>query len=640
MRALFRLNPSQTSQTINLESFYAASMFVENWTASAVLVRVGGSDVPNLSSADHRVPAMGSLLIPVEGRVFAAGFSDPAAIQNPTSSNLFSTATIVLLSADEIPPNTGTASYLSLSIAELSSGLQSYSGPTTIGPYDIGAWAGAVVLLAPGSGSGQTLVTVQTSADLTTWTTTYTGSAWPSIPATILIPRIGRYFRIVLAATAISGEPAIAGAYLARATLTEILETAYSPSSASIVRAYSLPALGSTSIYLLTAGIQSLSLGLNNATGTEGEIVVYAGPTATGPWRLVQYREQNLQGFYNSIYRSIGNLDLYTRVDILELDNTPMTGTIAFSIPVETDLTSVLQSIYAALGDIGQPTNVNQSIYHELDTIRQTLNSIYFYVFNSYPLLQNIEADVDSILTLCVNIDTTLLAISGQLATISGQLSTVTTQLTSINTTLSTISGQLTTINTTLLTTNSLIGTTNSTLSTISATLTSMLTQLTNINTNLTTINASIGTSNAHLSNISVNSNTMVATLGSGGSILSIQGTIVTGGVAQLLGTIPPPNRYLVSASIEYRVSLAAAGVTTCVLSLGNALAPAIPIVSSQAGPIPATSLADPTARSARVTHHGRRTNGILMQSPTSNSIWITHTTTGMGYSANVVFEV
>ena len=421
MKSTERLTPNKTSVVINLNNFRAAMLYVQNPTGSAVLVRAGGTDVPSLASADYRVPANGFLLVAVDGTNFAATFADQLAVTAPATSNLQTVATIELLDADEKPPAFGSANFQSLSLSDLLP-LTAFSGVTTSTVFDLGAWGGAVVFVAPGSGSGQGVITVDVSASPTgSFTTLGTWSFWPSIPATIMIPRTSaRYMRVTLNATAIPGEPAISGSYGVRATLTELFDKGYLPSGASITKSYSLAPLGSVSYTLVTAGLPAVSIGLNNATGSNGELILEASSSATGPWRLVSFREQSLAGFYNSIYRTVGNLDLFLRVSVLELSNVPMTGTVAFSIPEAPDENGILQSVYAALGDVGQPVNVGQSIYHLLARIDATAT--------------NINAGISTSNVILAAINTGLATTNSLLTTANSLANTANTSLSSIDT--------------------------------------------------------------------------------------------------------------------------------------------------------------------------------------------------------------
>ena len=373
MRAAYTLTATSPTQTVQLQNFQAAKIFVENPTGSVLLIRSGGNDVPSSSTANHRVPAGSFLLVPSSGTQFALALDDPTSVSSPGRSNLMAVATVWFLSADEPDPSFGSAGFQTLSLSALTSGFVAYSGAVTSQTFDLGPWGGALVAVAPSSGSGQATVTVQNSDDGTTWRTQGFLALWPGITTTIQVARLARYLRVSLAATTIVGEPAIAGSYSVRATLAEVTQTTWTAGTGAISKAYNVPNLSSRSFQFVTVGLDAVGLRLNNTSGNLAQMVWYTSPDLA-TWSLVAYREQSVAGFYNSIYRSVGQLDTYLRVDILEIGNTgPVVGSLALFIQPEPDLTAPLQQIYSALGDPGQPTNANQSIYHNLATMRTTL---------------------------------------------------------------------------------------------------------------------------------------------------------------------------------------------------------------------------------------------------------------------------
>lgn len=373
MRAAYTLTATSATQVVQLQNFQAAKIFVENPTGSVILIRSGGNDVPTTVTANHRVPAGSFQLVPASGTQFALAFDDPTSVSSPGRSNLMPVATVWFLSAEEPDPSFGSAGFQTLSLSPLTSGFVAYSGAVNSQTFDLGPWGGALVAVAPSAGSGQATVTVQNSDDGTTWRTQEFLALWPGITTTIQVARLARYLRVSLAATTIVGEPAIAGSYSVRATLAEVTQTTWTAGTGSISKAYNVPNLSTRSFQFVTVGLDAVGLRLNNTSGNLAQMVWYTSPDLT-TWSLVAFREQSVAGFYNSIYRSVGQLDTYLRVDILEIGNTgPVVGTLALFIQPEPDLTAPLQQIYGALGDPGQPTNANQSIYHNLVTMRTTL---------------------------------------------------------------------------------------------------------------------------------------------------------------------------------------------------------------------------------------------------------------------------
>lgn len=429
MKKLYQMTPDHPTLAVGV-TFHADVLFIDNPTSSPVLVRVGSPQIPNFANADYTVPALSAKVLPVNGQEFGLTFLDSLLLTVNASGNVTNICTVLVQTADEPVPNFGAANYQSLSTSELLQGYTTLAGPTTTTTFDIGPWGGALVSLIPSSGSGQGVIDVQTSADGVSFQSFGTWAFWPNIPAILLIPRTVRRFRVVFNATAIPGEPAIAGVYSIRATIAEIQNVAYNAKSASINKAYTVGVGGTSSNVICTVGLPGVSIGLNNATGTRGQLAIYVGQSVSGPWRFVTEREQSLAGVANSIMRSIGQLDLFMDIRVLDTGATGLTGTLTLSIPGIPDQIGALNRIDSKLGDPLQTPNVNQSIYHELDTIR------IYTIFNNTSLA-NIDTYTVFNNTRLANIDfleTTYLPNLVHLFTMNGTMNTYLPNLTNLAT--------------------------------------------------------------------------------------------------------------------------------------------------------------------------------------------------------------
>lgn len=428
MKQTFRLTASQTARAINLENMRAAALFIANPTGSPVVVRVGANDVPSLNSADHRVPANGFLLVPVDGTAFGAGFTDTTAISSPATSNLQTIATLIFLDDEEPLPSFGSASFQSLSLSDLTSGLVAFSGPVTSSVFDLGSWGGGLVYLAPDVASGQGFVIVEaaSSAAPASWSPVGTWAFWPGVPSIIQIPRTLRFMRVRLVATTIAGEAAISGGYSVRGTIAEILSIGYTPFTNAFTKAFNVSAGTDGTFYLATAGLPSITVGVSWTTGTRTNVIAYAAASTAGPWRTIAFRDQSTTGLtYGSLVRTYGSLDQYTEIVLDELAGVNTTGTLTFTIPGVVETNDILQLIYAALGDTGQAVNTRQSIYHELEAIYSIA-------------LASIDSRLVTTNATLSTISTTLSTISTQLGTINTSIGTVNTSVQSVHTDLST----------------------------------------------------------------------------------------------------------------------------------------------------------------------------------------------------------
>lgn len=363
----YRLTTGTDRQSVNTD-IDVAVVVVNNPTGSPVYVRLGAPDIPDGGNADRVIPAATAAAFPASGRMFGFRLADTALISTAANSGLFGTVTIALLDATEPVPSYGNYSFLSLSLSDLTSGDVSFTGATTSSVFDLGAWGGAIVTVLPAVGSGQGLLQLSVSdAAAGPFTLLGTWAFWPNVPLVLTVPRTLRYLRLALAASGIAGEPAISGGYAVRATLAEVTQLTQTPSATPISQTFSVSAAGSTSYTLATHGMRSVALAVKRTSGSAIQMLVESSGSAAGPWRIALNREQLFAGGLNdSIYRSVGNLDLFTRVTLTETAGVPMSGTFTAQLPAETDTTSVLSQILAALGDQGQAPNVGQSVYHQL----------------------------------------------------------------------------------------------------------------------------------------------------------------------------------------------------------------------------------------------------------------------------------
>lgn len=369
----YYLNANNTVQVVDLD-FPAVLVAINNPTASPIYMTIGAPNVPNAINADAIIPAAFSRTIAVKGagRGFCLALGNPSLVtiagQN-LLSGLEAQAEIIFLSAGEIVPTFGANNFLSLSMSDLTGGYVNYVHPgSTSSVFDLTPWGGAIVSVIPAALSGQGVVSVQASADGLTWNNILNLAFWRSTPLTINVARTVKYFRLVFNSTAIPGEANIAGVYSVRASMAEIIQTTYAAGNGEINYGLSVAPLNTQTIYFCTVGLRSVSIKLEKTSGaSSGVEMVWYTSGSLANFSMVAYREQGVTGLQSSIFRSLGMLDSFLRIDILEISNTgTWGGSIRLSIKAEPDLTGVLQAMYAALGDQGQPVNVGQSIYHQL----------------------------------------------------------------------------------------------------------------------------------------------------------------------------------------------------------------------------------------------------------------------------------
>lgn len=374
----FRLTATKSQVVINL-TFDAVAMSIENPTASPVYIRLGATDFPNESNADRVIPAAQSRVIAVEGRVFTAVLGSPTQLTTGATpvGGLTSTVVVTLLSKGETVPTFGSASFLSISTAQLSSGFQAIVPTAQV--YDLGPWGGAIIFLAPDGGSGQAIIDLQVSNDSITWATAQQYAMWPGLPVTVNVPRVMRYLKMTVFATGIVGEPNPSGSFYVRGSITEITQYTYKPTGTPITKTYNLAPAGAVQYQIYAGGIPAISVAIvalsGSGVGASITLLIEASSDKLN-WRQVTFRQQTMS-IGKTAYRTTGQLDLYVRISVSEFSGAnSAVGTIYISTTDEPDLAAILNTIQQSIGDKDAPSNTNQDVYHELDTIRQSNASI------------------------------------------------------------------------------------------------------------------------------------------------------------------------------------------------------------------------------------------------------------------------
>lgn len=416
-------------------------------------IRLGSPEIPTQRNFDISVPPNYIMGISVDSNQFGFRLGD----DNVTLA-LISGVSVIEGLIDEPPPALGGVPIqgASLATADLTNGFQTFTGGTTIGTFNLTLWGGMLITLIPDAGSGQGVIRVLTSSDNVTFNNYATYAFWPNIPVSLLLPRVGSFVQILVAATTIVGEPAISGKIDVRGTLTELTQTSYNPQSNAIVKTWNIAASGGQQFSFVTAGLPAISIaGIATAGTGAGAIVqllVEASSDNTN-WRQVTQRRQFMSTGV-TLYRSFGNLDLFIRVTVFELSGSNASvGLLYLSIQSDPDTAAILNTIYQTLGDQNNPNPVGafQDIYHELDQIRQSDGSVDTKLTTTNNLLSNIDTDTTNINTgigtlhtdLTVTIHNDLTNINNSLTTIHGDLVTVNTSIGSTNTALSTINSHL-----------------------------------------------------------------------------------------------------------------------------------------------------------------------------------------------------
>lgn len=422
-------------------------------------VRLGSPEIPNEFNYDISVPPNYIMAISVNSQQFGFRLGSASVV-----TTLITGISVVEATIDEQPPSLGGVpiNNASLSTADLLNGVPLFNGPTLYGPFNINQWGGLIINVIPSATSGQGVIQIDVSADGTTWIPYQTWAFWQNIPATILTPRVSQFARITLNATAIIGEPAIAGNVSIRGSLAEITTPSYTPQGTSIVKTYALAASGSAQYQFVTTGIPAVSIAAIATAGTGASAAITLLIEASSDlinWRQVTFRTQRMSTGI-TLYRAVGKLDLFMRVTIFEVGGiSAANGSVYLSIPDTADTGAILNTIQQSLGDIGAPTNTNQDVYHELDNVR-------------------------------LNIGIT----NTTLGTTNTNLSTINSNIVVLLGTSGFLYPALISISTTIGSTNTLLGTTNTLLGTINTNIGSTNTLLTNINSLTNTTNTNIAT--------------------------------------------------------------------------------------------------------------------------------------------------
>lgn len=386
MKKSFRLTSNRPAQSFDLD-FESSAIIVNNPTPSPIFVRLGAPDTPTELNADLVIPAGQSQTYPVTGFSFAATFGNATAIPSSSiaRSGLYNFAIITFIDTNERLPTYGSASFLSLSISDLIP-ITSFVNQTVSTTIDLGAWGGCLIYVNPAGGSGQGVCQIQFSVDGVVWQSPVRAYAfWPGMPVIISVPRVARYCLVSLSPTTIVGEPSISGFYSVRATLSEIQQIGYSSASANITKAYTIPASGSQQWSFVTVGLPAISIAAVASTGTgaSSAITLLVETSADNTnWRNVTARQQAMS-IGTTLYRALGSIDNFMRVTIFEVGGAQQNGTLNLSLPPTPDTGAILNTIQQSLGDRNAPSNTNQDIYHELDTMRTWLDNIYNIALNS-----------------------------------------------------------------------------------------------------------------------------------------------------------------------------------------------------------------------------------------------------------------
>lgn len=408
-------------------------------------VRLGSPEIPNELNYDISVPPNYIMAISVNSQQFGFQLGNSNAVLTQITG-----ITVVEATIDEQPPSLGGVpiNNASLSTADFLNGFQSYVAPVTYGPFNINQWGGMIINVIPTSATGQGVIQVDVSSNGLVWLPYQTWAIWQNIPATILVPRVSQFARVTINSTAIIGEPATQGNVTIRGSLAEISDASYTPQGTSIVKTYALAASGSQQFQFVTVGLPAVSIAAIATAGTGASAAITLLVEASSDlvnWRQVTFRTQRMSTGI-TLYRALGKLDLFMRVTIFEVGGiSAANGSVYLSIPEQADTGAILNTIQQSLGDTGAPTNANQDIYHELDSVRTGVNSV-----NTSVNTGSTNAHNDAV-------------------TISGQLTAITLAVGVTNTTLGTTNSTLTTINTSIGATNTLIGVTNTSLATLVA---------------------------------------------------------------------------------------------------------------------------------------------------------------------------
>lgn len=522
--------------------FEAVAVVVNNPTASPVFIRIGAPDTPTETNADLFVPSGQNISHPASGYSFAATFGQATALASAAAalSGLFTTCIITFLGAGETIPSYGSASFLTLSISELRP-ITAYAGVTVSPTFDIGAWGGALIYVNPDAASGQAVIAVEVSTNGMTFSPLGTYAIWPNVPSIITVPRVARYFRLTLNATAIPGEPGIVGSYSVRASLEEVQTLTYNPTGNTITKAYNIAPLGSQQWLFVVVGLPAVSIAAIATVGTGAASSITFLVEASSDlvnWRQVTARTQRMSSGI-TLYRALGNLDIFIRVAIFEIGNNAQVGSLYVSSPSEPDLGYILNTIQQSIGDNSAPTNTNQDVYHELDTIRTNIAA-------TNTALGTVIADLVTINTSLGTLHTDLVGIDAKSQTQINFLSTINTTTQTMSATETSMDSRLTTINTAVQSSDA---------------------KLTTINTNITTVNTNLGTINTNIlaTNTAIATETVavvaLAAPFTRGALLSTFGAFVPGAAGIFVNTAVGlvPGAYITSAQVGMACAAATA---------------------------------------------------------------------------------
>lgn len=394
-------------------------------------IRLGSPELPTQRNYDIAVPPNYIMGISVDSNQFGFRLGD-----DNVSVALITGITVIEGMIDEPPPALGGVPIVgaSLATADLNNGYQQFSGSTIFGAFNLTLWGGMLITLFPDAGSGQGGIVITVSSDNVNYQTYATYAFWPSIPVSLLLPRIGVFVRIQVVPTTIVGEPVISGKIAIRGTLAELTQASYNPQSNAIVKNWAIAASGSQQFSFVTVGLPAVSIAgiatAGSGAGAIAQLLVEASSDNVN-WRQVTQRRQYMSTGI-TLYRSFGNLDIFIRVTIFELSGSNASnGALYLSIQPEPDMAGILNNIYRTLGDTNNPNPIGayEDIYHELDAIRLS-------DANSAASLNTILTNLGTVISNQGTMITTLGTINGHDANIDTQtvvLGTINTHLTNID---------------------------------------------------------------------------------------------------------------------------------------------------------------------------------------------------------------
>lgn len=336
-----------------------------------VYIRLGSPEIPTQRNFDITIPPLYIMAISVNSNQFGIRLGE-----DNVSLSLLTGTTVIEGMIDEAPPALGGVPIQAASFAtsDLNSGITSFLGTTTLGPFNLTLWGGALIYVLLGASSGQAVVAVNGSASPAgPWKPLGTYAVWPNVPSMINVPRAVPFLQVIINSTAIAGESIISGDVALRAILSEVQNLAYNPGTQAITKTFNLAGVSSQQFTFVTVGLPAVSIAAIATAGTSAGAAITFLVEASSDlvnWRQVTARDQLMsQGV--TLYRALGNLDLFIRVTIFQIvGGQNEVGSLYLSIPQQADLGYILNTIQQSLGDNKAPSNTNQDIYHELDNIR------------------------------------------------------------------------------------------------------------------------------------------------------------------------------------------------------------------------------------------------------------------------------